>query len=77
VESRFRAYREQLARRFGRPRRLALVEGMWQAAFGDGTIDAHQDLLMERAGQLLGLSTEELNEARRRSGVPGENDRRW
>jgi membrane protein DedA with SNARE-associated domain/uncharacterized tellurite resistance protein B-like protein len=67
ADSRLRAYRERLVNRFGRPRRLALVEGMWQAAFADGTIDAHQDLLMRRAGQLLGLSAEELVEARRRS----------
>ena len=76
VESRFRAYREHIARRFGRTRRLALVEGMWQAAFGDGAIDAHQDLIMRRAGQLLGLSSEELSEARRRSGVRPVRDGR-
>ena len=76
MESRFRAYREQIARRFGRTRRLALVEGMWQAAFGDGAIDAHQDLIMRRAGQLLGLSSEELSEARRRSGVGPVRDGR-
>jgi len=52
------------------------VEGMWQAAFGDGTIDAHQDLIMRRAGQLLGLSAEELSEARRRAGVRPDSDAR-
>ena len=76
VESRFRAYRAQIARRFGRPRRLALVEGMWHAAFSDGTIDAHQELIMQRAGQLLGLSAEELSEARRRAGVRPDSDAR-
>ena len=77
AESRFRAYRERLTNRFGRARRIALVEGMWQAAFDDGTIDAHQELLMRRAGQLLDLSAAELVEARRRSGVrpPGEPGR--
>jgi membrane protein DedA with SNARE-associated domain/uncharacterized tellurite resistance protein B-like protein len=69
TESRFRGYRERLAGRFGRARRIALVEGMWQAAFDDGTINAHQEVLMERAGQLLGISADELAEARRRSGV--------
>ncbi|HET8622990.1 MAG TPA: TerB family tellurite resistance protein [Gemmatimonadales bacterium] len=67
AESRLRTYRDRLVNRFGRNRRLALVEGMWQAAFADGTIDAHEDLLMHRAAQLLGLSPEELAEARRRS----------
>lgn len=69
VESRFRAYRERLVGRFGPARRIALVEGMWHAAFDDGAIDAHQELLMRRAAQLLGLSADELAEARRRSGV--------
>jgi membrane-associated protein len=76
VESRLQAYRERLARRFGRARRLALVEEMWQAAFGAGTIEAHQELLMQRAGQLLGLSAEELTEARQRAGVQPLNGRR-
>jgi len=49
---------------------------MWLAAFGDGTIDAHQDLIMQRAGQLLGLSAEELSEARRRAGVRPDSDAR-
>ncbi len=69
AESRLRSYRERLVGRFGRARRLALVEGMWQAAFGGGTIDAHQELLMRRAGQLLGLNGDELAEARQRAGV--------
>jgi membrane protein DedA with SNARE-associated domain/uncharacterized tellurite resistance protein B-like protein len=67
TESNLRAYRDRLVNRFGRTRRLKLVEGMWQAAFADGAIGAHQDLLMDRAGQLLGLSSDELSEARRRS----------
>jgi membrane protein DedA with SNARE-associated domain/uncharacterized tellurite resistance protein B-like protein len=74
VESRIQGYRERLVGRFGRARRIALVEGMWQAAFNDGTIDAQQDLLMRRAGQLLGLSAAELTEARRRSGVRAPTD---
>jgi membrane protein DedA with SNARE-associated domain/uncharacterized tellurite resistance protein B-like protein len=69
TESRLRTYRERLVGRFGRARRLALVEGMWQAAFADGAIDAPQDLIMQRARQLLGLSVAELAEARRRSGI--------
>ncbi|MGH7519143.1 MAG: TerB family tellurite resistance protein [Gemmatimonadales bacterium] len=75
AESRLAAYRDRLAGRFGRARRIALVEGMWQAAFADGTIDAHQDLLMRRAGQLLGLGADELAEARRHSGVRAPRER--
>jgi membrane protein DedA with SNARE-associated domain/uncharacterized tellurite resistance protein B-like protein len=76
AEPRLRAYRERLVGRVGRARRLALVEGMWDAAFADGAIDVlHQDLLMRRAGQLLGLSQAELVEARRRSGARGRAGR--
>jgi membrane protein DedA with SNARE-associated domain/uncharacterized tellurite resistance protein B-like protein len=67
VQSRLAQYRERLAGRFGREQRLALIESMWQAAFSDGAIGAQEDRLMERAGELLGLSAAEVSEARRRS----------
>ncbi|HEU5171105.1 MAG TPA: TerB family tellurite resistance protein [Gemmatimonadales bacterium] len=67
ARSRFAQYRERIVRGFGRERRIALVEGMWQAAFQDGAIGVHENRLMERAGELLGLSPAEIAEARRRS----------
>lgn len=67
VTSRFAAYRDRLVRRFAQPRRLALVESMWQAAFADGTIGAQEEQLMRRAGELLGLSPREVAEVRSRS----------
>ena len=67
VQSRFAQYRERLTGRFGRAQRLALVESMWQAAFSDGAIGAQEDRLMGRAAELLGLTTDEVSEARRRS----------
>jgi membrane protein DedA with SNARE-associated domain/uncharacterized tellurite resistance protein B-like protein len=60
-------YRERLVRRFGQPRRLALVERMWEAAFSDGAIGAHEARLMQRAGELLGLTPAEVAAARVRS----------
>ena len=60
-------YRDRLVERFGRAQRLALVEGMWHAAFSDGAIGAQEDRVMRRAGELLGLSPAELAEALRRS----------
>lgn len=66
VRGRFAQYRERLTGRFGRAQRLALIESMWQAAFADGAIAAQEDRVMERAGQLLGLSPEEVAEARKR-----------
>lgn len=63
----FSHYRDRIAGRFGRTQRLALIESMWQAAFSDGAIDAQEDRLMQRAGDLLGLSPAEVAEVRRRS----------
>ena len=59
--------RDRLVERFGRAQRVALVEGMWHAAFSDGAIGAQEDRMMRRAGELLGLSPAELAEALRRS----------
>lgn len=61
----------QLGRRlrneFGRERRLALVEQMWQSIFSDRTIDAEQERwLLERAGDLLGLAPEDVVKVRSR-----------
>jgi membrane protein DedA with SNARE-associated domain/uncharacterized tellurite resistance protein B-like protein len=67
LKSRFAQYQERLTGRFGRAQRLALIESMWQAAFSDGAIDAQEDRLMQRAGDLLGLSPAEVAEVRRRS----------
>ncbi|MGE5232178.1 MAG: TerB family tellurite resistance protein [Deltaproteobacteria bacterium] len=64
---RFEQYRKRLAERFSRPQRLALVEGMWHAAFSDGAIGAQEERVMGRAGELLGLSPAEIAEALRRS----------
>jgi membrane protein DedA with SNARE-associated domain/uncharacterized tellurite resistance protein B-like protein len=59
--------RDRLVERFGRSQRIALVEGMWHAAFSDGAIGAQEDRMMRRAGELLGLSPAEVTEALRHS----------
>src|SRR5262249_30256879 len=76
LQSRFAQYRERLTGRFGRAQRLALIESMWQAAFSDGAIDAQEDRLMQRAGDLLGLSPAEVAEVRRRSRAGAEHPAR-
>ena len=73
LQSRFEQYRERLTGRFGRAQRLALIESMWQAAFSDGAMDAQEDRLMQRAGDLLGLSPAEVAEVRRRSRAEAEH----
>ena len=67
LQSWFSHYRDRISGRFGRAQRLALIESMWQAAFSDGAIDAQEERLMQRAGDLLGLSAAEVAEVRRRS----------
>jgi len=73
LQSRFAQYRERLTGQFGRTQRLALIESMWQAAFSDGAMDAQEDRLMQRAGDLLGLSPAEVAEVRRRSRASAEH----
>jgi uncharacterized tellurite resistance protein B-like protein len=46
--------------------RRDLAERLWRIAQADGTLSRHEDLVMRRAGDLLGLSIEDLAEARRR-----------
>jgi membrane protein DedA with SNARE-associated domain/uncharacterized tellurite resistance protein B-like protein len=57
-----------IANRFDRQRRLALVERLWRIALSDGTLSRHEGRLMQRAGELLGLSAADLAEVRRQSG---------
>jgi membrane protein DedA with SNARE-associated domain/uncharacterized tellurite resistance protein B-like protein len=66
-QGRFEQYRERLTERFSRPQRLALVEGMWHAAFSHGAMGAQEERVMRRAGELLGLSASEVGEVLRRS----------
>ena len=50
---------------FGRERRLALVEQMWQSIFADRSIDAEQEKwLLERSSELLGLAPEDVARVR-------------
>ncbi|HET7600811.1 MAG TPA: TerB family tellurite resistance protein [Gemmatimonadales bacterium] len=65
-------YRDRLVARFGRERRLALVEGMWQAAFADGAIGAAEARVLRLAGELLGLTPAEVEAAAGRLRAAGK-----
>jgi membrane protein DedA with SNARE-associated domain/uncharacterized tellurite resistance protein B-like protein len=71
-QTRFAEYATRLRVRFGQNQRLALVERMWTVAFSDGAIGRHEDRLMHLAGELLGISKDELVEVRTRLKVPPE-----
>jgi membrane protein DedA with SNARE-associated domain/uncharacterized tellurite resistance protein B-like protein len=68
--TRFEQYAARLRTHFGRSQRLALVERMWTAAFSDGAIGRHEERLMHLAGELLGISKDEVMEVRGRLQLP-------
>jgi uncharacterized tellurite resistance protein B-like protein len=45
---------------FSRPRKLAVLELLWQVVYSDGVLEAHEDALMHRMGNVLGVRHEEL-----------------
>ncbi len=45
---------------FSRPRKLAVIELLWEVVYSDGILDAHEDALMHKFSNLLGLRNEEL-----------------
>jgi len=52
---------------FAREDRIALAERLYRLARGDGALSLHEERIMRRAGDLMGLTVEDLAEARRRS----------
>jgi membrane protein DedA with SNARE-associated domain/uncharacterized tellurite resistance protein B-like protein len=61
----------RLRERFSTGRRLALIEGVWQAAFAEGELPAEEPWLMARAGELLGFSADEIAGIRARLRAAG------
>ena len=57
-----------VTRQYDREHRLVLATRLYQLARSDGTVSRHEEQLMRRAGQLLGLGAGDLAEARRRLG---------
>jgi len=68
--SRFDAYRERIIERFAHERRLALIERLWQVAFAAGPRPDIRDRLARRAGELLGLSPDEVDAVERKVRSP-------
>jgi membrane protein DedA with SNARE-associated domain len=55
-----------VAEQYDLGRRQALAERLYRIAMSDGTLSQHEEQLMRRAGDLLGLSAEQLEVARKR-----------
>jgi membrane protein DedA with SNARE-associated domain/uncharacterized tellurite resistance protein B-like protein len=62
----------RLRDRFSTGRRLSLIEGVWQAAFSQGSLPDEEAWLMTRAGELLGFSAEEIDAIRGRLRSSGD-----
>jgi len=45
---------------FSRPRKLAILELLWQVVYDDGVLESHEDALMHKIGTMLGVRNEEL-----------------
>jgi membrane protein DedA with SNARE-associated domain/uncharacterized tellurite resistance protein B-like protein len=56
----------RLRSRFDTGRRLALIEGVWHAAFAGGELPDEERWLMAQAGDLLGFTPDEVEAIRRR-----------
>jgi uncharacterized tellurite resistance protein B-like protein len=57
--------------RYDRERRLELVRYLYRIATSDGTLGRHEERLMLRAATLLGLTADDLAEARRATASSG------
>ena len=47
-------------------RKLAVAELLWEVVYSDGTLEAHEDALMHKVGNLLGIRHEDLMALKRK-----------
>ncbi|MBK8165506.1 MAG: TerB family tellurite resistance protein [bacterium] len=59
-------FARQLNDSFPLPRKLAVVELLWEVVFSDGVLEAHEDALMHKVGNLLGIRHEDLMALKRK-----------
>lgn len=67
-------FARELNSSFPLPRKLAIVELLWEVVWSDGTLEAHEDALMHKVGNLLGVRHEDLMALKRkvRGRQPGQ-----
>lgn len=59
-------FARQLNESFPLPRKLAVAELLWEVVFSDGVLEAHEDALMHKVGNLLGIRHEDLMALKRK-----------
>ena len=57
-------FADLIAERFDRPQKLRMIELMWALAMSDGEIAHHESRMMVRVAELLGLTAEDVIQAR-------------
>ncbi|HXE57430.1 MAG TPA: TerB family tellurite resistance protein [Gemmatimonadales bacterium] len=60
-------FRSRIVEQYERFQRVHLAERLWRVAFADGVLSRHEELLMGRVAELLGLDAEDVARARRRA----------
>ena len=60
-------FARQLNEAFPLPRKLAVVELLWDIVYSDGALEAHEDALMHKVGNLLGIRHEDLMALKRKA----------
>lgn len=59
-------FARQLNDAFPLPRKLAVIELLWEIVYSDGSLEAHEDALMHKIGSLLGVRHEDLMALKRK-----------
>lgn len=59
-------FARQLNDSFPLPRKLAVAELLWEVVYSDGVLEAHEDALMHKVGNLLGIRHEDLMALKRK-----------
>lgn len=60
-------FARQLNASFPLPRKLAVAELLWEVVYSDGVLEAHEDALMHKIGNLLGIRHEDLMALKRKA----------
>jgi uncharacterized tellurite resistance protein B-like protein len=59
-------FTSQIVRAFDEAQRIALIEMLWEVAYADGQLDAHEDSLLRRVAGLIHVPDRARGEARLR-----------
>tara|TARA_B100001245_G_C22814163_1_gene391982 strand:+ start:207 stop:677 length:471 start_codon:yes stop_codon:yes gene_type:complete len=63
----------RIKKTFSYEQRVELVESLWQVVYADGKMDAYEDQLMRRIGDLISVSDRDRTLARKRSLANNQN----